>query len=106
MSTEPRWCYFIPVGQNPEKHGGYVPAFGEEDKPGHAMMTGRGVGSAPWIWGQTLEEAEQTCNSFNQERLGISPDEASNIVLSTMAAQNKWGFLPMNHKITTSRDMK
>jgi hypothetical protein len=61
----------------------------EEGVAGHGPMTGRGEGSAPWIWGQTLDEAREVCDRFNQERLGISPDEASDIVLSSMGAQNR-----------------
>jgi hypothetical protein len=61
----------------------------EEGVAGHAPLTGRGKGSAPWVWGQTLDEAREVCDRFNQERLGISLDEASDIVLSSMAAQNR-----------------
>ena len=87
MNT-PRWCYYV-CEQDPDEHGGYVPSMVEEGVAGHAPLTGRGKGSAPWIWGQTLDEARKVCDRFNQDRLGISLDEASDIVLSSMSAQNR-----------------
>ena len=91
MNT-PRWCYYV-CEQDPDEHGGYVPSMVEEGVAGHGLMTGLypcpAKGSAPWIWGQTLDEAREVCDRFNQDRLGISPDEASDIVLSSMAAQNR-----------------
>ena len=75
----PRWCYHV-CEQDPAKYGGYVPSMVIADEGGHRMLVGRGDGSAPWIWGQTLEEAQAVCDKMNQDRIVINPDEASDIV--------------------------
>ena len=83
-----RWCWYI-VEQDPTVHGGYVPSMVEADVPGHALLAGRGEGSLPWIWGQTIEEAWKVCTRMNQERLGIDQAAAEDIAMSSMAAQNR-----------------
>lgn len=80
-----RWCYYVPEAQDPEVHGGYVPSMVEENEPGHSPMLGRGEGSAPWIWGKTLKEAQEVCDRFNAD-MGIDKETAFRIVASSMGA--------------------
>lgn len=81
MATRP-WCFTIVETQDPKEHGGYVPSVVIENDPGHRPLLGNGRGATPWIWGQTLAEAQQTCQEANAKR-GISEEEAFRIVAST-----------------------
>ena len=83
----PRWCYHV-LEQDPTIHGGYVPSMIEADIPGHALLAGRGEGSAPWIWGQTIEEARKVCTAANL-RIGVDEEEADQIVMLSMGEQNR-----------------
>lgn len=84
------WCYFIPP-QHGEK--GFIPACVIERVQGYRMMQGNSIGSAPWYWGKTESEANEICKEANN-RLGIEPKRAQEIVLSTMcdfeAAKSKY----------------
>ena len=79
-----RHCYFIPVGQDADSTGGYVPAVIHEGESGYAMMMGRDEFSMPWVWGKTLEEAEKTAESFNQSRLKLTTEDVDDIIFSSM----------------------
>ena len=79
-----RQCFYIPVAQDADRTGGFVPSLVTEDEPGHSPMIGKDKYSAPWVWGKTLAEAEKTCASYNLTKLGISEKDASDIVLSSM----------------------
>ncbi len=89
MKPPPRYCYYIPATQDPTPHGGYVPSLVTENDPGHSPMLGRGTGSAPWVWGQTLAEAEATCAAYNREQLKLTEAEVDQIVASSMRASNR-----------------
>jgi len=86
FNDEKRWCYYIPPGQNPEQYGGYVPSVVVENEAGHRTLIGKGVYSSPWVWGETLEEAEEVAKVRNN-RLGISEEAAMDIVTSSMRLQ-------------------
>ena len=81
-----KWCYYIPAGQDPKKHGGYVPSLVVADEAGHMPLVGRDELAAPWIWGATLAEAEKTCDAANARR-GLSVEAADLIVGSSMRAK-------------------
>jgi hypothetical protein len=82
--VEKRWCWWINTTQDPRKTGGYVPSRVDEDEPGHAPMSGDPEQhQAPWIWGQTLVEAEAVAERENAA-LGITPERARDIVTSSM----------------------
>ena len=81
LMTERDWCYAIPIGQDPQKHGGYVPSVVIRNVSGHWPMTGRD-GGEPWIWGQKLKAAEDACAAKNAQR-GITKDKAWEITCST-----------------------
>ena len=76
------WCYYIPAEQDPKKYGGYVPAMVIADQTGYRPMTGD-ADQAPWIWGDTLEEAQNTVEIQNS-RIGVNTVEAQRIVASSM----------------------
>ncbi len=79
-----QFCYHVMAGQDPTKHGGYVPSLMLRGQKGHCPMLGRDEWSMPWVWGQTLAEAEAACEAYNRERLGLDPDSVNEIILSTM----------------------
>ena len=83
MSKTPRQCYYIQPDQDPKKFGGYVPSLLVENENGHSPLVGKGMHAVPWIWGKTLEEAEQTCLRANAIR-GFSKEEVFDILVSTM----------------------
>lgn len=76
------YCFYIAPSQDPGDEG-YIPSVVVQDEPGHFPLSGRGDGAAPWRWGKTLKEAEETCRQQNAKR-GITDDMASDIVASSM----------------------
>ena len=77
------FCYYIPEIQDPVQHGGYVPSVVDKDEPGHCPLLGQGEFASPWMWGETLEKAQEVCKVKN-ERLGLSSKEVDEIVASSM----------------------
>jgi len=82
------WCYWISETQDPAKHGGYVPSRVDWNVLGHWPMTGRGEGSAPWVWGKTLAEAQEVCRKANAD-MGLSDRDVDRILCSSMFPQGK-----------------
>ena len=82
-----RSCYYISPSQDPSIYGGFVPSIVYENENGHFPLVGNGEGSAPYIWGNTLEEAEAVAKSAN-ERRDISEEEANEILLLSFRAAN------------------
>ena len=79
-----RQCYYISPSQNPDEYGGYVPSLVVENEPGHSPLVGDPAKhQAPWIWGQTLVEAETICNKLNAKH-GLSELDQHKIVASSM----------------------
>jgi hypothetical protein len=80
-----RGCFYIPAEQYDAE--GWIPSWVTEDEPGHAPLAGDGPegGRRPWHWGRTYEEARAVCAAEN-ERLGVTPDDAFRIISSSMAA--------------------
>jgi len=76
-----KFCYVIIPEQKTEK--GYIPSAVFEGVKGHHPMTGQGECSVPWYWGKDLEVAQQICDEQN-ERMGISKDEAQKIISQSM----------------------
>ncbi len=66
---------------------GFIPAMVFEDDPGFFPAVGK-EGGEPYYWGQTIEEAKRACDSAN-ESLGLTPDEARDIVTSSIIAQTR-----------------
>lgn len=84
----PRRCYVILPGQmDPEL--GYIPSLVVEDEAGHSPLTGRGELSQPWYWGKDYDEAKAHCDRMNQQDFGLTPTDAADIVVSSMAAGNR-----------------
>lgn len=77
-----RKCFYIPVEQFDS--AGYIPSLVTEGQSGHAPLAGNGAHAEPWHWGKTYEDA---CKIAEQEnaRLGVSPADAVEIVLSSMS---------------------
>ncbi len=83
--TTPRQCFYIPPGQShPTK--GYVPSLVTEDEAGHAPLAGRGELSEPWFWGTDYDQAVKICDKANLDSFGLRPEEAKEIVASSVAA--------------------
>lgn len=84
--SENRFCYYIDPTQDDDKYGGFVPAMVTENETGYSMMTGNGKFASPWVWGKTLQQAEEVCAHKNKNSLGLSADDVSAIIGSSMAA--------------------
>jgi hypothetical protein len=80
-----RKCYVI-LDQNFEEGRGFIPALVTENEPGFALMSGNGPGSSPWYWGMTKDEAKRIAAKANEESFGLTPEEAQDILLSSMVA--------------------
>lgn len=92
MSKDPDlskpWCYYVSPSQDPEKYGGYIPSLVVKGQSGHWPMIGSGKWVSPWVWGKTLEEAQETCKQVNAKR-GVTEEAAAEIVSSSMLANAK-----------------
>lgn len=82
--TKP-WCYVIPVEQDINLHGGYVPSLVVEDDPNHYPMTGKTEDQLPWTWGDDLNGALETCRKVNS-RMKVDATEMDRIISSSMSA--------------------
>ncbi len=76
-----RICLFVDATMLHE--GGYVPSVVREGESGHYPLTGAGVGASPWYWGHDLEKAKKIAADYNAQ-MGLSEDDARDIVLSSM----------------------
>jgi hypothetical protein len=83
---EKRFCYYVNPGQDPEEHGGYVPAVVYEDQPGYYPLTGKGEGATAWVWGKTLAQAEEMAEVWNWEKLHLNDKEVQAIIDSSIRA--------------------
>lgn len=78
-------CYYINPTQDPDLYGGYVPSLVKKGEAGHQPFTGDGSPMAePWVWGDTLEKAQETCDRMNKKRFNLTPAESWGIVESSM----------------------
>jgi hypothetical protein len=82
MDAGARWCYYVPHDSNYDGHG-FIPSLVVEHVKGHVPMTGNGLHSLPWYWGQTLIDAQRVCEHKNL-MLGITERDAAEIVASSM----------------------
>lgn len=73
------------VFETSETDGGYIPSIVYGGVSGHYPLSGRGEHASPWVWGPTIQQARLTANEYN-ERLGISPEQAVAILMSTFDA--------------------
>lgn len=84
--SAPRRCFWIPA--EPYDEGGYVPALVTEGEPGYDLMAGNPEKfQSPWYWGQDREQAMKIAERENA-RMGISGDDAAEIIASSLAAQH------------------
>ncbi len=74
------FCYYILGIVTDRKDGLWGPVLVVRGESGYYPM--------PWAWGRTRAEAEEACRDQNH-RLGITPEEQSRIVASSMASQNR-----------------
>lgn len=79
------FCYYVPEDQDTKLYGGFVPSVVIENESGHYPMLGNGAHASPWVWGDTYEKAKEIAEEMNH-KLGISPQRATEIVASSMAA--------------------
>ena len=82
----PRQCYWVSGLDWDQDRTGLVPALVTENEPGYSLMSGQGEHAAPWVWGDTLDVAEEACQRANRERFYLDADEAREIVISSMNA--------------------
>ncbi|HSX22376.1 MAG TPA: hypothetical protein VLE97_06325 [Gaiellaceae bacterium] len=85
-----RWCYWIPADGYVEGYGFRVSIVFEHE-PGH-YPTGDSdwitdpSKRKPWFWGHDYAEARKCAEDMNQEKLGLSPKDAAQIVTTSMVA--------------------
>ena len=64
----------------------FIPCLVTENEPGYAPMRGSDDLAQPWYWGNTNEECQEACDKWNLETWGITPEEAMQVVASSMRA--------------------
>lgn len=80
-----RWCYWQDMDEHDKN--GYIPSVVTEGEAGHSPLRGDpDKHQTPWYWGKTYEEAKRICAQQN-ERMGISEQDAADIVASSIGAQ-------------------
>lgn len=84
--SEKRWCYYVPAIPNGtgSREGHYFVGIVVKDQPGYNLTD--------WDYGTEYELAEKTVLKMNQQKLGLTEDEALTIVLSSMFAGKCGGF--------------
>ena len=93
-----RWCYWIPAEGYVEGHG-YRVSIVFEYEAGHyptgddAWIAGDPGKRKPWFWGHDLTAAKKIAEDMNQQRLGLSPREAADIVTTSMSIKDKEAHL-------------
>lgn len=78
-----RLCYYIDPTQDPTTHGGFVPSAVWEKESGHNPLVGSDDFAQPWIWGETLADAEGVADKLNREH-GLSPKDVAQIISRSM----------------------
>lgn len=82
--TDKRFCYYVVETQDASEHGGFVPSLVIEGEEGHSPMVGDSSKlQAPWVWGDTLAQAQEIAGVFNK-RLGLTIQDVDRIVASSM----------------------
>jgi len=66
----------------------FIPCLVTENEAGYRPMRGADSLAAPWYWGNTNDECQARCDEWNRETYRIEPEEALEIVASSMRAQN------------------
>lgn len=94
-----RFCYYVPESQDPATYGGYVPSLVIEGESGHFPMLGNGPGAAPWVWGATLEGAQEVAAAYNARR-GLTPVEVTEIIASSMGVSRIRASMTARHQAT------
>lgn len=92
--AEGRICAYIPLNGFIEGRG-YRVSIVEEGVAGHTPTgtwpyEGKPGQQLPWFWGDDYEQAKRLADEYNA-RLGLTPQDALDIVTSSMAAQSRRG---------------
>jgi hypothetical protein len=87
MPSSPRQCFWIPA--EPYDERGWVPSLVTESELGHQPLTGKGAQAQPWFWGRTYAEAQATAKRENAGTFGLSPQQASEIVISSIRMRTR-----------------
>lgn len=83
--SQPRQCFAVFQGQfTPGK--GYIPSVVKEGEPDHWPLIGGDEQALPYYWGMTLEEAQAACDRANANSYGLTPEEAQEIIDSSIMA--------------------
>lgn len=87
--SQPRTCFYIDITSWNGR--GYIPSLVTEGKPGHQLLAGDGLHASPWIWStdpdqdKAYEQAKRIAAQENA-RKGLTPDDVTEIICSSMAA--------------------
>lgn len=75
-----RWCHWIDPDQDITIYGGYVPSTAFEScGVFYPQLDMKEEDDRHWLWGNTLEEAQNRCNQSNSGR-GLTQEEVEEIV--------------------------
>jgi hypothetical protein len=86
LSTDARQCFWLDETCVDPNGKGFIPSLVTEGEPGHSPLKGDPEKfQSPWVWGPTIQDAKRQVREAN-EALGITPEQATDIVLSSMAA--------------------
>jgi hypothetical protein len=67
---------------------GYVPCMVVGGHAGYFPMRG-GDDKRPWYWGLELERAREVCAEYNSSQLGLTPEDVTQIIASSMKASRQ-----------------
>jgi hypothetical protein len=81
-----KFCYDIVESSKDEN--GYIPVVVVENEPGYSPMLGNGPFATPWYWGHDFNAALKIAADVN-EKMGITPERAKDIIASSFAAQRR-----------------
>ena len=92
MGEGVRYCFYVPEDALVPGEG-FRPSVVFEDVSGHFPngtwpYEGKPGQSRPWFWGFDLQQAKRICDEKNAE-LGITKEEATRIVASSMGARER-----------------
>lgn len=75
------YCFYLPHGKRVDGELHYFPSIVIKDEPGHWVTD--------WDYGTDFKIAQEAVDNLNQRRFNFTPEQASDIVMSSMVAGKK-----------------
>jgi NAD-dependent oxidoreductase involved in siderophore biosynthesis len=87
------FCFYVSGTLVPQDgQEGLIPSIVYENISGHFPLSGGKPDDGPWVWGPSYAEAKQQEREAN-ERIGVSPERAMDIVSSSFRTASDQGKL-------------